>query len=58
MYRTVLLARGRYYIWQFKDNPQAASFALEDYRKGIGRMRSNLIEPTPVYMKDDRVRMI
>jgi len=58
MYRTVLLARGRYYIWQFKDNPQAASFALEDYRKGIGRMRSNLIEPTPAYFKDDRVRMI
>jgi hypothetical protein len=58
MYRTVLLARARYYIWQFKDNPQAAAFALEDYKRGLGRMRSNLIEPTPVYMKDDRARMV
>lgn len=58
MYSTVLLARARYYIWQFKDNPQAASFALDDYKKGIRSMRSNLIEPTPFYMTDDRVRFI
>ncbi len=58
MYTTVLLARARYYIWQFKDNPQAASFALDDYKKGVRSMRSNLIEPTPFYMTDDRVRII
>jgi hypothetical protein len=58
MYTTVLLARARYYIWQFKDNPQAAAFALDDYKKGIRSMRSNLLEPTPMYFKDDRVRMV
>lgn len=56
MFVPVLLARTRYYCWQFKENPQAASFALEDYRKGLDYMRSNLIEPTPSYFKDDRVR--
>lgn len=58
MYSTVLLARARYYIWQFKDNPQAASFAMDDYRKGLRSMRSNLIEAAPTTIKDDRVRFI
>lgn len=56
LYTTTLLARARYYIWQFKDNPQAAAFALDDYRRGLRSMRSNLIEPTPSYIKDDRMR--
>lgn len=55
MYTPVLLAKARYYIWQFKDNPQAAAFANEDYRKGLRSMRSNLLEPTPSYIKDDRI---
>jgi len=58
MYTSVLLAKARYYIWQFKDNPQSAAFALDDYKKGMKSMRSNLIEPTPSYFKDDRVRFI
>jgi|TARA_R110000824_G_scaffold374502_1_gene565054 hypothetical protein len=58
IYRTVLLARARYYIWQFKDNPQAAAFALDDYKKGIRMMRSTLLEPTPSYFKDDRIGFI
>ena len=58
MYSSVLLAKARYYIWQFKDNPQAAAFALEDYKKGLRSMRSNLIEPTPTYIKDDRMRFV
>jgi hypothetical protein len=58
MYSTVLLARARYYMHQFKDNPQAASFAADDYKKGLRSMRSNLIEPAPFYMTDDRVRLI
>lgn len=58
MYTSVLLAKARYYIWQFKDNPQSAAFALEDYKKGLDSMRSNLIEPVPSYFKDDRVRFI
>jgi|TARA_R110000765_G_scaffold240205_2_gene342609 hypothetical protein len=55
MYTSVLLAKARYYIWQFKDNPQAAAFANEDYRKGLRSMRSNLLEPAPSYIKDDRI---
>ena len=35
MYTPVLLARARYYMWQFKDNLQASAFAAEDYKKGI-----------------------
>ena len=58
MYSTVLLARARYYMHQFKDNPQAASFAADDYKKGLRSMRSNLIEPAPFYMTDDRMRLI
>lgn len=58
MYTSVLLAKARYYIWQFKDNPQSAAFALEDYKKGLDSMRSNLMEPVPSYFKDDRVRFI
>jgi len=58
MYVPVLLARARYYIWQFKENPQSAAFALDDYKKGLDSMRSNLIEPTPSYFKDDRVRYV
>jgi len=58
MYTSVLLAKARYYIWQFKDNPQAAAFALEDFKKGLRSMRSNLLEPTPTYIKDDRMRFV
>ena len=58
MYAPVLLARARYYIWQFKDNPQAAAFALDDYKKGLRSMRSNLLEPTPFFITDDRVRLV
>ena len=50
MYTPVLLARARYYMWQFKDNPQASAFALDDYNKGLKLMRSNLLNPMPKYM--------
>jgi hypothetical protein len=55
-YKPVLLARARYFIHQFKDNTQAAAFALEDYKRGLRLMRGNLMQPSPTYMKDDRVR--
>ena len=58
IYKPVLLARARYYIHQFKENSQAAAFALEDYRRGLRLMKSNLMEPAPDYMKDDRVRFV
>tara|TARA_R110001632_G_scaffold197923_1_gene320224 strand:+ start:4471 stop:5241 length:771 start_codon:yes stop_codon:yes gene_type:complete len=57
-YINVVLAKARYYCWQFKDNPQAASFAMEDYKKSYDQMRSNLLEPTPTYITDDRVRFV
>ena len=56
IYKTVLLARARYYVHQFKENPQAAAFALEDYRRGLRLMKLHLMESTPGYFKDDRIR--
>ena len=53
-YSNVITARVRYYVWQFKESPQQASFALDDYRKGLKYMKSNLINPTPRRMTDDR----
>jgi len=55
VYKPVLMARARYYVWQFKDNPQAAAFALDDYNRGIRTMRSNLLNPSPKYFSDDRL---
>ena len=53
-----LIARARYYMHQFKENPQAAAFALEDYKRGIKLMKIRLMNPEPAYFKDDRVRFI
>jgi len=58
VYTPVLIAKARYYMWQFKDNPQSAAFALDDYKKGLRSMKSNLIEPVPTYITDDRVRFV
>jgi len=58
LYKPVLIARARYYINQFKENNQAAAFALQDYKEGIKSMKSNLLTPTPYYMKDDRVGLV
>jgi hypothetical protein len=55
MYASVIVAKARYYMWQFKDNPQAAAFALEDYKKGLRSMREALLDPAPNYIKDDRM---
>ena len=54
-YKPVLLARARYYVHQFKENPQAAAFALEDYKRGLRLMKLNLTEQAPGYFSDDRV---
>ena len=56
IYKTVILSKARYYTHQFKDNPQMAAFALEDYKKGLKSMRENLIGTVPTFMSDDRVR--
>jgi hypothetical protein len=54
----VLYARARYYMWQFKESPQQAVFALTEYKEGLFLMRRNLIEATPDYITDDRARFI
>ena len=56
LYKTVVLSKARYYTHQFKDNPQMAAFALEDYRKGLKSMRENLMGTVPTFISDDRVR--
>lgn len=53
-YANVITARTRYYVWQFKESPQQAAFALDDYKKGMRQMKSNLVNPQPKYMSDDR----
>ena len=58
IYKPVLLARARYYVHQFKEKPQAAAFALADYRRGLKLMKLHLLEPTPGYFKDDRIRFV
>lgn len=54
-YAPVILARTRYYVHQFKENLQQAAFALDDYKKGMKHMKSNLINPQPRSMTDDRI---
>ena len=53
-YKNVITAKTRYYVHQFKNNLQQAAFALDDYKKAIRQMKSNLINPQPKDMTDDR----
>ena len=53
-YTNVITAKSRYYVWQFKESPQQAAFAMDDYKKALRSMKSNLINPTPRTMTDDR----
>ena len=53
-YSNVITAKARYYVWQFKESPQQAAFAMDDYKKGMKQMKSNLINPAPKYVGDDR----
>ena len=55
VYSPVLMARSRYHFHQFKDAPQQAAFALEDYKKGLKQMRSALMNPTPKDMSTDHI---
>ena len=55
VYNAVLMARARYHFHQFKDAPQQAAFALEDYKKGLKQMRSALMNPTPKDMSTDHI---
>jgi len=42
-------------VWQFKESPQQAAFAMDDYKKSMKQMKSNLINPAPKYVGDDRM---
>ena len=53
-YKTVLLARARYYIYQFKDNMSQAQLALDEYKKSLEKMIEQLNAPQPKYIEDDR----
>jgi hypothetical protein len=53
-YSNVITSRARYYVWQFKESPQQAAFALEDFKKAMKYMKSNLINQAPSRMTDDR----
>ena len=55
VYTPVLMARARYHFHQFKDAPQQAAFALEDYKQGLKQMRSALMNPVPKYMSTDHI---
>ena len=54
----VLSARTRYYVWQFKENIQLASLALDEYKKGIKLMKAYTGKPQPSVMTDDRIRFV
>src|SRR6056300_1889804 len=54
LYSNVITSRTRYYVWQFKESPQQAAFALEDFKKAMKYMKSNLINQAPSRMTDDR----
>ena len=53
-YKPVLLARARYYIYQFKDNIAQSQLALDEYKKGLQSMADALNSPQPSYMSDVR----
>ena len=53
-YKPVLLARARYYIYQFKDNIAQSQLALDEYKKGLQSMADALNSPQPQYMSDVR----
>ena len=55
VFTPVLMARARYHFHQFKDSPQNAAFALQDYKDGLKRMRSTLLNPVPKYMSTDHI---
>ena len=51
-YKPVLLARARYYIYQFKDNIAQSQLALDEEKKGLQNMADQLNCPQPADMSD------
>lgn len=50
-YYNVLIARVRYYLWLFRENPQQANFALDEFNKGIKKMHSDLVQKQSIDMR-------
>lgn len=55
---SVLSARARYYVWQFKENIQLSALALDEYKKGLRLMKEYTGKPQPSIMTDDRIRFV
>jgi hypothetical protein len=53
-YKPVLLARARYFIYQFKDNIAQKKLALDEYKKVLDKIIEQLNAPQPKYIEDDR----
>ena len=56
-YVPVLTARVRYFAWQFKQDPNQAVIAKDDFEKGMKQMR-RAVNPVDLKLSDDRVRYI
>ncbi len=50
-YYTILISRVRYYLWMFRENAQQASFALNEYDRGIKQMHRDLVEKQSIDMR-------
>ena len=57
-YKSVLLARSRYYAWQRKENANQAAIAAEEYKDLLKGMRQQETAPTPDRFTDNRVRFV
>lgn len=55
---SVLSARARYYVWQFKENTELAALAAQEYKRGLKLMKEYTGRPQPSVMGDDRIRHI
>lgn len=42
---TVLVHRARYFAWMFRQNPQQAQMAFQDYQTGLKEMKQAMIKP-------------
>lgn len=54
-YLPVLMSRIRYYVWQFKQEPQQSALAKQDFDRGLKQMR-RAYNPIDIRLTDDRVR--
>lgn len=48
---TVIVSRARYYMWLFRENPQQASFAKNDYELALSQMKHELLGQQTIRMR-------